>query len=390
MSFAYLSGRVKSLVRGDKLIWFCIAMLALISIITVYSSAEALAHRTGTNTTSLLVKHIVMLMGAMGVIYICHLINYMRYGGKFAPMLLSGTVLLLISTLLFGVTLNEATRWIRIPFIGITFQPSELAKIALVVHIARTIAINKEAIGMLIMPVLVVCVLIAPMDLSTSVVIFATCMLLMFIGKVPLRDVFTVFMLGVGVFAVLIALSEYFPQIRKDTWVNRLAEFAGEKEPFQVLQAKMAIAKGGLLGVGPGNGMQAHFLPHAYSDYIFCIIIEEYGMLGAIVVLAIYLTLLVRCVRLVTRSPKAFGAMLATGLCLGIVLQGFAHMAVNVNLVPVTGLTLPFISMGGTSLLFTGISFGMILSVSRYVEAATVADSNDPNAVAAAEAAAKT
>lgn len=372
------------------MIWLSIILLGLISIITVYSSAEALAHRTGTHTGSLLVKHIVMIIGAIGVIYICHLINYMRYGGKFSPILLAFVVLLLVATLLFGVTLNQATRWIRIPFIGITFQTSELAKIALVVHVARTIAIDKNNIGALILPVLVVCVLIAPMDLSTAVVIFMTCMSLMFIGKVNLRDVFTVFMLGVGVFAILIAMSEYFPQIRKDTWVSRMSEFADamrdpDKVPFQVLQAKMAIAKGMFFGVGPGNGMQAHFLPHAYADYIYCIIIEEYGMFGALIVLLLYLLLLVRCVRLVTRSPKAFGAMLATGLCLGIVLQAFAHMAVNVNLVPVTGLTLPFVSMGGTSMLFTGISFGMILSVSRYVETVTANNANDPVAAANTE-----
>jgi len=158
--------------------------------------------------------------------------------------------------------------------------------------------------------------------------------------------------------------------IRVDTWISRLQDFwlGSSGDQFQVEQAQMAIAQGGFFGLGPGNAQQAHFLPHSYSDYIFCVIIEEYGTLGAMVIIALYTTLLLRCIRLVTRSPKAFGAILALGLCFSLVIQAFVHMAVNVNLLPVTGLTLPFISLGGTSLLFTGISFGIILSVSKYIE----------------------
>ena len=186
-----------------------------------------------------------------------------------------------------------------------------------------------------------------------------------------MRNVFSLLMLGLAVFAVLIMLSDFFPDaIRVDTWVHRLKDFwmGSTSDQFQVEQAQMAIAQGGFLGLGPGNAQQAHFLPHSYSDYIFCVIIEEYGMVGAIVILILYTTLLIRCIRLVTRSPKAFGAMLALGLCFSLVIQAYVHMAVNVNLLPVTGLTLPFISMGGTSLMFTGISLGIILSVSKCIE----------------------
>jgi cell division protein FtsW len=285
-------------------------------------------------------------------------------------------VISLVYTQLFGATLNQASRWVRIPFVGITVQTSDFAKVALIMYVARTLAMMaKREVSMteLAMPVLLVCGLIAPSDLSTAGILFFTCLLLMFIGKVELRNVASVLMLGIGAFAVLIALSDYIPAIRADTWVNRLKDFSNggaavEEETYQVLQAKMAIAQGGFLGVGPGNGVQSHFLPHAYSDYIYCIIVEEYGLLGAFGVLTLYMILLIRCIRLVTRSPKAFGAMLAIGLCLMMVVQAFTHMAVNVNLLPVTGLTLPFISMGGTSLMFTGISLGIILSVSKSIE----------------------
>ena len=186
-----------------------------------------------------------------------------------------------------------------------------------------------------------------------------------------MRNVFSLLMLGFAAFAILILLADFFPDaIRVDTWVHRLKDFwiGNTGDQFQVEQAQMAIAQGGFFGLGPGNAQQAHFLPHSYSDYIFCVIIEEYGMLGALVIISLYITLLLRCIRLVTKSPKAFGAMLAVGLCFSLVIQAFVHIAVNVNLLPVTGLTLPFVSMGGTSLMFTGISLGIILSVSKYIE----------------------
>lgn len=379
MDFNTIRSRFSAILQGDKMIWMCVTILALFSILTVYSSAEALANRGGAQTESFLIKHIVLLMGALILMYICHLINYMRYA-RLSTILLIIAIPMLFYTLVLGATINDATRWIRIPFIGVTFQTSDFAKIALITYTARTISLmqdRKVNVGELLIPILLVCILIAPSDLSSSMILFFTCLLLMFIGRVQMRDVFTLFMLGIGVFAILVALAEYFPIIRVDTWVNRLQEFVTQtdavsgEEQLQVLQAKMAIAKGGLLGVGPGNGEQAHFLPHGYSDYIFCIIIEEYGLLGAFFVIALYLTLLIRCIRLVTRSPKAFGAMLAIGLCLSLVIQAFTHMAVNVGLFPVTGLTLPFVSMGGTSLIFTGISLGIMLSVSRYIEAGT-------------------
>lgn len=389
MDVKFIQTKVGALLQGDKVIWLVIGLLAIFSVLTVYSSAEALALRTGVGTESFLAKHIILLCASMVLIYICHLVNYVKYG-KLSVIFLVIAIPLLVYTQLLGETLNQATRWIRIPFIGVTFQTSDFAKIALIMYTARTLSLmqnKKVALGELIIPVLLVCGLIAPSDLSSALILFFTCVLLMFIGRVEMRNVFSLLMLGVGAFAILIMLSEFFPDsIRVGTWISRLRDFwlgtAGDQ--FQVEQAQMAIAQGGFFGVGPGNAQQAHFLPHSYSDYIFCVIVEEYGTMGAMVMIALYITLLLRCIRLVTRSPKAFGAMLALGLCFSLVIQAFVHMAVNVNLLPVTGLTLPFVSMGGTSLLFTGISLGIILSVSKYIETSVgeASKAGDPNQVA--------
>jgi cell division protein FtsW len=359
--------------QGDKVIWLVVGFLAIFSVLAVYSSSEALALRTGIGTESFLVKHIFLLIGSLFLIYFCHLINYVKYG-RLSVLLLVIAIPLLVYTQLLGETYNQATRWIRIPLVGLTFQTSDFAKIALILYTARTLSLmqhKKIALGELLVPILLVCGLIAPSDLSSALILFFTCLLLMFIGRVKMRNVFSLLMLGFAAFAVLILLADFFPEaIRVDTWVHRLKDFwmGNTGDQFQVEQAQMAIAQGGFFGLGPGNAQQAHFLPHSYSDYIFCVIIEEYGMIGSLVVIGLYITLLLRCIRLVTKSPKAFGAMLAVGLCFSLVIQAFVHMAVNVNLLPVTGLTLPFVSMGGTSLMFTGISLGIILSVSKYIE----------------------
>lgn len=373
MDIKFIRTKIGALLQGDKMIWLIIGLLSLLSLLTVYSSAEALALRKGTDTESFLIKHLVLLTGAIGLIYICHLFNHQKFA-RLSAILLVCAIPLLMYTQLLGVTFNQASRWIRIPFIGITFQTSDFAKIALIMYTARTLSLmqnRKVALAELMVPVLIVCGLIAPSDLSSALMLFFTCLLLMFIGRVEMRNVFSLLMLGVGAFSVLIMLASFFPKaIRVDTWVNRLRDFweGSAAQQYQVEQAQMAIAQGGFFGLGPGNAEQAHFLPHSYSDYIFCVIIEEYGMIGALLTMLLYIVLLLRCVRLVTRSPKAFGALLAFGLCISMVIQAFVHMAVNVNLLPVTGLTLPFVSMGGTSLVFTGISFGIILSVSKQIE----------------------
>jgi cell division protein FtsW len=371
-----LRNRVAALMQGDRIIWLVIAMLAIFSVLTVYSSADVLAQRNNTYTESFLVRHIVLMMGAVVVMYVAHMVNYMQYA-RWSTVLVAIAIPLLIYTMFFGVSINGASRWIRLPFVGITFQTSDFAKLAIILYVARTVAImqtKKLSQLELFGPVLATVIFIAPFDLSNALVLFLTCVMQMFIGKVELRNVFSLIMLGAGLFAMLIIMSEIFPAIRIDTWISRLKVFlegGSPEDTFQLLQAKMAVAKGGFFGVGPGNGMQSYFLPHAYSDYIYCIIVEEYGMIGGVLVLMLYMMLVIRTIRMVNKSPKAFGSMLAMGLTLSITIQAFAHMAVNVNLMPVTGLTLPFVSLGGTSLMFTGISLGIVLSVSRQIEKST-------------------
>ena len=368
-----IKNKIGNLFQGDKVIWLVIGFLCIFSILTVYSSAEALAMRTGIGTEAFLIKHIVLIIASLFLIYLCHSLNYTKYG-KLSVVLLIIAIPLLLYTQLMGETFNQATRWIRIPFLNMTFQTSDFAKIALVMYVARTLTLMQTKVIdkiELVLPVIIICALIAPSDLSSALILFFTCVLLMFIANVEMKSLFYLVFLSFFAFAILILLADYFPEsIRTNTWVQRLNDFwsVNNAQHFQVEQAQMAIAQGGFLGLGPGNAEQAHFLPHSYSDYIFCVIIEEYGLFGAFLVIVLYTTLLIRCIRLVTKSPKAFGAMLALGLCLCIVIQAYVHMAVNVNLLPVTGLTLPFISMGGTSLIFTGISLGIILSVSKFIE----------------------
>jgi cell division protein FtsW len=294
-----------------------------------------------------------------------------------APVLLLLTVPLLIYTLAFGVDVNDARRWIEVPFVGITFQTSDFAKIALVIYVARAISSKQEYIKdfqsaflPIIVPILIICGLIAPADLSTAVLLFFTCVLMMFVGRVALQYIFLLLLLGMVVFSMLVFLGQNFPElIRLETWVARVQEYISEPEGgYQVQQSKIAIANGEWFGLGPGNSIQRNYLPSPYADFIYAIICEEYGVIGGFAVVALYVLLFFRVTRLVTKSSKAFGAMLALGLTIMLVTQAFCNIAVSVDLIPVTGLTLPMISMGGTSVLFSCIAFGIILSISKYIE----------------------
>lgn len=354
-----------------------IAVLSLFSILAVYSASGWEAWRSrGGDTTVFLIKHLVLLAFGLVVVYLCHLLHYLQYQ-RIAPVLILMSIPLLMFTLVFGRNINDASRWLS--FAGFSFQPSEFAKLALVIYIARELTRKqdyitsfKDAFMPILVPVLITCALIAPANLSTAAVLFTTCILLMFIGRVSWKYIFLLGVLGVVVMVGLIAIGKLYPNaglVRVDTWINRLNEFANAEDGgFQVQQAKIAIAKGGLIGKGPGNSVIRNFLPYAHADFIYAIICEEYGLVGGTVVLVLYVMLFLRSVKLVTRSPKAFGAFLAIGLSLMLTVQALANIAVNVNLVPATGLTLPLISMGGTSLLFTCISLGIILSVSKYIE----------------------
>jgi len=296
---------------------------------------------------------------------------------RIAPILFLISIPLLLYTVGFGTEINSAKRWITIPWIDKTFQTSDLARIALIIFIAKAISIKQDVIKdfksaflPLIIPVVFVCLLIAPADLSTAMLLFATCICMMIIGRVSLKYIILMVIIGIGALSLLVMIGTVFPDIvRLETWISRINEFLYNSDGgWQIQQSKIAIANGEWFGSGPGGSLQKDYLPYPYADFIYAIICEEYGLIGAVVVVLLYLGLLFRCISIVTKCHKTFGAILAMGLCLNIVIQAFANIAVSVHLVPVTGLTLPIISMGGTSVVFTCISLGIILSVSRYVE----------------------
>jgi len=399
VSIAKPSFSLRQKTRGDKVIWAVVVLLALISLLAVYSSTGLLAYKMYKGNTEIyLFKQFAFIIVGVVIIYFAHQVNYIIYS-KVARILFLLSIPLLIYTLFFGVRLNEGSRWIRLPIVNLTFQTSDLAKLALFMYLSRLLSKKQDVIkdfkkGFLpvIMPVAIVCVLIAPANLSTALLIGATSLMLMFIGRVSGKHLLmtigvamipvmilviaAVFRHGQGEVTVTKSKAERHSQLfaRVDTWVNRVESFMyGVKENstddnYQVNQAKIAIANGGWVGLGPGNSHQRNFLPHPYSDFIYAIIIEEYGFAGGAFIIFIYLVFLFRSIRIFRRCPFAFGAFLALGLSFTLMIQALANMAVNVNLFPVTGVTLPLISMGGSSFLFTCLAIGIILSVARNVE----------------------
>lgn len=365
--------------KGDRSVWLIVALLSLFSLLIVYSTSGSEAYKFNAThgTEYYLVRQLVFIGSGLMLMYTAYKLHYMVYA-KLAPIMMVIAVPLLVYTALFGEKINDASRWIKIPILELSFQTSDFAKIALIMFVARSLAIRqdyiksfKDAFLPIIAPVILFCALIAPSNLSTAALLFVTAFIMMFVGRISMKYVILLTILGIGVFAGIFLIGQYFPEhFRVDTWISRINDFLYSDGGYQIEQSKVAIANGGFLGVGPGNSNQRHFLPFAYADFIYAIICEEYGLIGGAVILLLYLWLLFRTISLVTRCPKTFGAMLAMGLMLNIVITAFANVAVSVQLVPATGLTLPMISMGGTSFLFTCLSFGIILSVSRYVEQA--------------------
>lgn len=363
--------------KGDKYIWLVVIFLSIISMLAVYSSTGSLAFKyQGGNMEYYVVKQGMMILFGLFLMYMAHKINYIYYS-RIAQLLLIISIPLLAFTLIFGVEINDARRWLTIPVVNVSFQTSDLAKLALILYLARVLAKNQGNIkdfrsGFLpvMLPPIIVCGLIAPSNLSTAAILFATCLLLMFIGRINMK--YIAIMGGAGILLlaliIIIAMNTSF-HARVDTWISRLSDFFGDgQEAYQMQQSKIAIANGGIFGMGPGNSTQRNFLPSPYSDFIFAIIIEEYGFIGALLLIVLYLFFLLRCIKLFTKSPGAFGAFLAVGLSFSLVVQAMINMAVVVNLLPTTGVTLPMVSMGGTSLWFTSLAIGIILSVSRNVE----------------------
>jgi cell division protein FtsW len=389
-----ISNNLVNKTKGDRVIWGIVIILTLISLLVVYSSTGSLAYKYSKSNESYLFKQFAFIILGLLVIYFAHRVNYTIYA-KVAKILFLISIPLLAYTSFFAPKINDASRWIKLPIINMTMQTSDLAKLALFMYLSVLLSRKQNVIkdfkkGFIpvITPVVIICLLIVPANLSTALLVGGTSFLLMFIGRVSTKHL----LMSAGIAAIpvialfILATSTYNKQTHKadmpamfdagrvKTWVGRIQTFIySNKEDeseklYQINQAKIAIANGGWLGRGPGNSEARNFLPHSYSDFIYAIIIEEYGFFGATFIVFIYLLFLYRCIRLYRKCPYAFGAFLALALSFTLVIQAIANMGVAVNAFPNTGVTLPLVSMGGSSFLFTCLSIGIILSVARNVE----------------------
>jgi cell division protein FtsW len=382
---------VLDLTKGDRWIWIIIILLSLISVLAVYSATGTLAYKRGVGSESLMLKHLLFILLGFVLIYFSHLLNYRYYAG-ISKVLMVITIPLLLYTLLFGSHVNDASRWIAIPGTGLTFQTSDLAKLALITFLARTLTKKQENIKDVkkaFIPIMgsvcLVFILIGLANLSTALMLFGVSILILLIGRISMKQIAIVCVGGAALLAVLVFFGP-----RRETYKSRIRaytnpEMQNSDRTFQQDQAKIAIASGGILGKGPGNSTQRNFLPHPYSDFIFAIIVEEYGLAGGFIIVLLYVILMYRIMKIVTQAPKAFGALLAAGLGFSLTIQALANMAVAVNLFPVTGVPLPLVSMGGTSILFTSVAFGIILSVSKDVEEYKSENSNKEDKIIVGE-----
>lgn len=362
-------------IHGDKVVWSVTLILAIVSILAVYSSIVTLAYkyREG-NTEYFLFKHGIILVVGFLLAYFAHNLHY-RYYSRAAQVALIAAIPLLLFTLISGTNINEASRWLVIPVIDQSFQTSDLAKLALIMFVARMLSKKQDNIGdfreafiPVIIPIFLVCGLILPANFSTAAILFTTCIILLFIGRIRISHISGLLLVGLILLASFIFVVYHSDNTgRLGTWKNRVESFIdGESsENYQAEQSKIAIASGKIFGKKPGGSTQRNFLPHPYSDFIFAIIVEEYGLIGGVGIVLLYLILLYRGIRIAIKCSTTFGSLLAIGLCLSLVFQAMINMAVAVNLLPVTGQPLPMVSMGGTSIWFTCISIGIILSVSR-------------------------
>ncbi|WP_059025866.1 FtsW/RodA/SpoVE family cell cycle protein [Gabonibacter massiliensis] len=373
--------RKKLSFKGDRILWYVIIGLMLASVMVVYSSTGSLAYRVRSgNTSYFLIKQVILMSGCLVVILTLQSIHY-KYFLSFAKIVLGMSFIFLLWAKFAGTTLNDAGRWVTIPGIGFTFQPSEMAKLGVIMYCARVIAFyqnerccDDEALKKILFVAGPVIFLIFLDNFSTSLLMGLVCLAMLFVGRLRLKLIAMSVGALVATIVVLLVLAFTVPKVaeigRIATVKSRIVNFfnpesVNSDDSYQSDQAKIAVAKGGLVGLGPGNSVQRNFLPHPYSDFIFAIIIEEYGLLGAGVVMLLYLIILYRIGVIVRRCTRTFPAILVTGLGLSIVFQALVNMGVCVGLMPVTGQPLPLMSMGGTSLIFTSAAFGMILSVSH-------------------------
>lgn len=372
---------VDKYIKGDKVVWLVVLLLAILSVLAVYSSIVTLAYKyKDGDTLYYLFKHAIILIVGFGLMLMAHNLNY-KYYSRISQIAIVISIPLLALTLMTGANINDASRWLVIPVINQTFQTSDLAKLALIMYLARILYkkqtdLNdfKSVFMYLMLPVLLVCGFIFPANFSTAAMLFTTSMIIMFIGRVPIKYILS--LIGILLATLLLALTvasakpDLLPRL--GTWVSRIETFTqgGDSDSnYQADQAKIAIATSGvIIGKGPGGSTQRNFLPHPYSDFIYAIIIEEYGLIGGFFVIVLYLILFYRGIKIAQRAEKTFGTFLAVGLSFSLVFQAMINMAVAVNLFPVTGQPLPLVSMGGTSIWFTCLAIGIILSVSRKSE----------------------
>ncbi len=362
-------------VEGDRSLWVLSILLAIIGTLTVYSASSNLAFNQGGSTFGDLFKHSAFLLIGFGLAIAIHRVDYKIFGAL-AKLLIIPIILLLLYTLFNGVNISNASRWIRLPF-GQTFQTSALASVVLISYIARYLALHekeemqsfrKHFLG-LIAPILLTVGLILPANFSTAALIFGVSYLMLYIGGYPIRNLLILAGSGIAALALFILLVFAFPNIsnRVETWKTRIESYSsGESEEnYQVTKAKMAIAEGNVLGKGPGKSVLKNFLPQSNSDFIFAVIVEELGTIGGFLVIISYIWILFRVLTIANKAKTNFGSLLSLGLGLIIISQALVNLSVAVNLIPVTGQTLPLVSKGGTSVWMTCLALGIIQSVSR-------------------------
>ncbi len=388
--------RILRNISGDRTIWAIVAVLAIFSFLPVYSASTNLVGVVGKGTTlGYLLKHAMLLILGFVIIYATHKIPY-RYFSGLSVLLIPIVLVLLAYTLYQGNTISgiNASRWISIPFVGIGFQTSTLASVVVMMYLARYLAKNKEkkiefkqSLLQLWLPIGLVLALILPANFSTTAIIFSMVLIIAFLGGYPVKYIGAILGIGILILALFILTAKAFPDAIKnsriETWSNRIENFSNpdEEENYQAEKAKLAIASGEIQGKGPGKSIQKNFLPQSSSDFIYAIIVEEFGLIGGITLLLLFLGLLFRIVIVATKTESIFGTLLVLGVGIPIIFQALINMAVAVGLFPVTGQPLPLISTGGTSIWMTCFAIGIILSVSAVREEEIDADKkkNDDN-----------
>ncbi len=382
-------------IKGDRAIWALVSILAIFSFMPVYSASTNLVYVVGNGSTmGHLIKHAALLFLGFSIMFAVHKVPYRYFSGG-SVLMIPVVIVLLIFTLSQGATIGgaNASRWIRVPIVGVGFQTSTLASLVLMVYVARYLARNKdkeidfkESFLQLWLPVGAILMLILPANFSTTAIIFFMIMVLTYLGGYPVKYILTIIGSGIVVLSLFVLTAKAFPGLmpnRVDTWISRVDSFSNsdDKEGYQVEKAKIAIATGGILGRGPGKSVQKNFLPQSSSDFIFAIIVEEYGVVGALVILIVYFLLLFRIYVASRKAGTVFGTLLVLAAGLPIIFQAFINMAVATNLLPVTGQTLPLVSSGGTSIWMTCFALGIVLSVTSapaYTEEELKVENEDP------------